>query len=300
MKTLACIELWLLCVLCSGCCGPGLKPIHRAAFAGNKAEVEKLVSLGANIDAKYAPECMKQPITLLYSFARSGNTDMVMFLLSQGADPTIRCGGWGTPLHVAAENNRTNVIVLLLDHGVNVDIGKGKTGTPLMFAAFKSKPEAVSLLVRRGADVNARNKWKQATLSISAHRFMNQASTERALQRPMSSAIRKAYEELLASYDDFARTVRLLLQAGADVNAPNDRGYTPLMQAVDGNRPDAVRVKPEIIQMLLDAGADPTWKNKHGETAVTVAERTGSFEIRDMLMAHIRTGEKSGSKTPKN
>ena len=291
MKTLGCIELWLLCMLCSGCCGPGLRPVHRAAFAGNKAEVEKLVSLGGNINAKFAPECMKEPLTLLHSFARRGDADMVSFLLSQGADPTIQCGGNGTPLHTAAENNRTNVIKMLLDHGVNVDIGKGKTGTPLMFAAFKSKPEVVSLLIRRGADVKARNKWKESSLSFSMHYFLNQAPIEKALQRPMSSAIRKAYEELLVSYDDFARTVRLLLQEGADVNAPDDLGYTPLMQAV--------RAKPEIIQMLLDAGADPTWKNKHGETAVTVAERMESYEIRDLLLAHIQGVEKGSGKQPR-
>lgn len=61
---------------------------------------------------------------------------------------------------------------------------------------------------------------------------------------------------------------RLLLEAEADVNARDPFGYTPLHDSVLGNN-------PEIIQLLLDAGADPATRVKrgihHDHTALEIA-----------------------------
>src|SRR5688572_4832937 len=102
------IKWWLAGLLWSGCTGPGPKPIHRAAWAGNRAEMEKLVRLGANINARVG----RANETLLHGFANRGDTNMVEFLLSLGAQPVV--AGPGTPLHVAAEKGRLNVIQVLL------------------------------------------------------------------------------------------------------------------------------------------------------------------------------------------
>eukprot|EP00049_Salpingoeca_infusionum_P019554 m.362398 g.362398 ORF g.362398 m.362398 type:complete len:420 (+) comp20438_c0_seq1:138-1397(+) len=64
--------------------------------------------------------------------------------------------------------------------------------------------------------------------------------------------------------------VPYLLSQGADINARNDRGVTPLMIAVTASK------GPAIIRTLLDAGADPTIKNwRYRKTALELAHDRG-------------------------
>lgn len=71
--------------------------------------------------------------------------------------------------------------------------------------------------------------------------------------------------------------VRQLLAAGADVRAPNDRGWTPLHQA-------AYRNDPEMAALLLEAGA-PHDAEAHGEggTPLAVALFWGHREVSAVL-----------------
>src|ERR1039458_6405531 len=101
MKRHLSFALIFAAIVCCGCAGPKPQPIQRAAFAHNKAEVDRLLKQGGELNARYG-EGRK---TLLYDFAFSGDADMVEFLLSRGADPMIGAS-WKnnqTPLHKAAE-----------------------------------------------------------------------------------------------------------------------------------------------------------------------------------------------------
>jgi uncharacterized protein len=55
------------------------------------------------------------------------------------------------------------------------------------------------------------------------------------------------------------------LLVGADVNAQNELGLTPSMQAVSNNR-------PEVVRYLLEQGADPTVQDSRGRTALDFAK----------------------------
>jgi ankyrin repeat protein len=63
-----------------------------------------------------------------------------------------------------------------------------------------------------------------------------------------------------------ASFITLLLARGADVNAQDDDGMTPLMAAARYGK------APEKIQILLSAGADRTAKSRDGKTALDLAE----------------------------
>ena len=60
--------------------------------------------------------------------------------------------------------------------------------------------------------------------------------------------------------------VRAALDAGADLEARNKYGETPLMYAAQSNE------SPEVVQALLDAGADATGKNGEGKTALDLIQ----------------------------
>ena len=79
-----------------------------------------------------------------------------------------------------------------------------------------------------------------------------------------------------ASRGDLA-AARLLLDRGADVNAVDHRGYTPLILAAQHDRDS-----PELVRLLLARGADVR-AQAEGHTAVTIAERRGETELVRML-----------------
>src|SRR5262249_18346184 len=68
--------------------------------------------------------------------------------------------------------------------------------------------------------------------------------------------------------------------AGADVNAKDVRGMTPLMLAAATDH-----ASPEIVQLLLAKGADPNIKSAAGETAVDWARKFGPTAISKTLNA---------------
>ena len=73
------------------------------------------------------------------------------------------------------------------------------------------------------------------------------------------------------------KTVKILIDAGADLNKPSKWGITPLMRAVIGE-------KTEFVRMLLNAGADPSVRCKEGFSALDYAKmHQVKLEIIEML-----------------
>ena len=71
-------------------------------------------------------------------------------------------------------------------------------------------------------------------------------------------------------------TVQALLEGGADVNAKEKEGSTALMWAAFWGHTDTV-------QALLDAGADINATNNEGETALAIAQKNGHTEVVEIL-----------------
>ena len=114
---------------------------------------------------------------------------------------------------------------------------------PLGLAAYFGQPDAVRLLLERGADVGA---VADNPMRIQA---LHAAVAGRSLE-----------------------AVRLLVGAGADVNAGQHGGWTPLMGA-------AAHGDAEIVEVLLAAGADPAAVNDEGANAVSLATSNGHSQV---------------------
>jgi ankyrin repeat protein len=91
---------------------------------------------------------------------------------------------------------------------------------------------------------------------------------------------------MLASYHGHAPLASLLVQHGADPNRLNDRGQSILAGAVFKN-------EPEVIEILLDAGADP-------EVGQPTALAATQVRLIAAQSASTLTGSRSSSKRPTN
>lgn len=79
--------------------------------------------------------------------------------------------------------------------------------------------------------------------------------------------------------------VKTLIDAGANVNAQNKRGWSPLMSAVNcSNSVESFQNRESIVKLLLDSEADINLKDKDGWTALMVAIKSSNIKIITILL----------------
>lgn len=99
----------------------GWPPLVYAVFNNHPQVVEYLIKKGANINAK-----SEIGATSLLLASRSGETDMVKFLLKHHADPTIADQNGDTPIDVALKGDNKQIIELLREAGARSEKSKDK------------------------------------------------------------------------------------------------------------------------------------------------------------------------------
>jgi uncharacterized protein len=122
--------------------------------------------------------------------------------------------------------------------------------TPLHLSAFFADVDAVDALLARRADPHT-------------------LSTNSTANTPLHAAIAGRCEPVV---------VRRLVEAGADVNARSEGGWTPLQLA-------ASRGSVALIDYLLERGADPNARSDTGRTAADVADERSHPEAAARLRA---------------
>jgi ankyrin repeat protein len=200
----------------------------------------------------------------------------------------------------AAEAGDRAAALAHLKAGTDVN-ERGPDGTTaLIWAAYNGDAELVKKLAAAGADVEARNDFGAFALSEAAIR--GDATVIKALLDAGANAD-AANPEGETPLMEVARAgnlegAKVLLAAGADVNAAEQwGGQSPLMWA-------AAQSQPEMIQLLLEHGANPdargavrNWErkviqeprpkdmNQGGFTALLYAAREGCVECAKQLVA---------------
>jgi len=224
----------------------GTSPIMLAVQNGHYELAIALVEAGAN------PNDLQMGLSPLHMISGVRKPDS-----SDGSDPSTPAGsGSLTSLQFVRE---------LVKHGANVNLRLEKNAprypatssrvdtpgaTPFLFAADRSDVPLMRLFVELGADPKLAN-------------FNNTTPLMAAAGLGTTEPLEEAGEEVEA-----LEAVKMLLDLGADVNAIDNNGDTPMHGAAYG-------AYPTVVKLLAERGADPQiWKekNKFGRTPLFIAE----------------------------
>jgi ankyrin repeat protein len=182
-----------------------------------------------------------------------GSTPILRLLIAKGANvkavDNLKMNG----LLAAADANDADAVRLFLDAGLDPNSADILENSALMNAAGRGNLAAVKMLLAKGAKVNA----------VSAAK-----SSGEVKNGPIN--LGKFTPLILASTYGPPELVKMLLDAGADVNVKDIRGMTPLMLAVSSDRQN-----PAIVHMLLARGADLSAKDELGQSALDSAHKNG-------------------------
>lgn len=191
---------------------------------GNVAAVKALI--GKGVDVNYRGTHGNTPLGFS---AFGGHDEVVRILLDAGADPnTPAYEGW-SPLALAVYEGHPLPARLLLESGADPHFIHGESGENLLHVAVaksdqeENATECVALLLRAGVDPNG--KTKQGVETDSFYHVTVYSET------PLHWA---------AAYGDEA-TVKMLIDAGADVSIEDGRGDTALVWSGRHRRPRAIR-----------------------------------------------------------
>ncbi|XP_060719936.1 poly [ADP-ribose] polymerase tankyrase-2-like isoform X1 [Tachysurus vachellii] len=247
-----------------------LTPLHLAAEKSHDDIIELLVKHEAKVNVVDS-----QGQTPLHRAAQRGHVRSCRLLIGAGSDPLVTSlqsftssqiskyniqdmlhsvegegvlkGSLDTDRHLleaSKSGDLETVKKLCTLQNVNCRDAEGRQSTPLHFAAGYNRVTVVEYLLQHGADVHAKDKGGLV---------------------PLHNACSYGHYEV----------VELLVIHGAVINVADLWKFTPLHEA-------AAKGKYEICKLLLQHGADPTKKNRDGNTPLDLVKE-GDIDIQDLL-----------------
>lgn len=221
----------------------GITPLAHAQARGQAAVVRSLRAALTN-------PVVADPNGDLLDAATRGDADRVSLALRARADLETRDGNERTPLLLAVTDDRLDVARLLVALGADPDALDDRHDTPWLVTGVTGSVAMADVLLTARPDLTIRNRFGGVSI-------------------------------IPASERGHVEYVRRVVQTGIDVNHVNDLGWTALLEAVilgNGSEP-----YQEIVQILLNAGADRSIADRDGVTALEHASAHGQSEIARIL-----------------
>ena len=195
----------------------------------------------------------------LYYAALCGLYDLAERLIMKHPEQVNAVGGQiVAPLPAALYMRHFRVASLLHRHGAAVDVRGEEGRTPLYSASASEQVDIMRWLLHHGADVGVRRQGYMCWTSLHTA---------------------AANSRLVA--------VQVLLDHNADVNARNEKGNTPLYEALCFKPEEMIT---DVVRLLLEHGADPNARGRDGgspeSTPLHRASSEGWVKVARLLLSH--------------
>uniref|UniRef100_H2M6V9 Poly [ADP-ribose] polymerase n=1 Tax=Oryzias latipes TaxID=8090 RepID=H2M6V9_ORYLA len=237
-----------------------MTPLHVAAERAHNDIMEVLQKHGAKVNAL---DTLGQ--TALHRAALAGHLQTCRLLLGYGADASLVSLQGFTAAQMGNEavqqilNGTLSLMMvgggvrssLCTPQNVNCRDLEGRHSTPLHFAAGYNRVSVVEYLLHHGADVHAKDKGGLV---------------------PLHNACSYGHYEV----------AELLVRHGASVNVADLWKFTPLHEAAAKGKYEICKLLLKILPSLPQHGADPTKKNRDGNTPLDLV-KDGDTDIQDLL-----------------
>ncbi len=298
----------------------GSTPMWLAARRGDPGVITKLLEAGA--DANEDLPLGRRPLMLA---ARSGVAEAVQVLLAAGADVNAKESARGTTaLMQASDQGHSDVIEILLDGGADISaisalvMRDGRTAAlghsedprinvrrqtiVVNCEAPDTNLDALQSMVRSATDdpamvelVNSGDLSMEAICNKFERRGIGFAVVSGGNTNPFEERFggRQTREPdgggltalIYAARAGHIEAVKVLLDAGADVNQASNYGWTPLLAATQNRN-------YQVGKLLIDSGADVNLSNNGGWTNLYLATDNrnvegGDYPVREPDMDHL-------------
>lgn len=259
--------------------------LHEAITKNRPEMVKLLLSRGVNPNG-----ITRNATTPLHRAVDAGNLDMIKILLEGGASPSLPNKDGLSPAHHILDRYRAGLvriienplgldaIELLVQHGFPIDTRNDSDETILLFAVKNAfPPDFIAGLLHLGADVALKGRQETQAIHLAAKAgqpTMDRHATVLTLLVEHGANINApgwhGYTPL--HLGQWLETAAKIIALGGDVHARNDTGETPLLSFMKKTGITFIELA-KIINLFLDAGADPDVCDLYGDTPKSIAER---------------------------
>lgn len=218
-------------------------PLIKASKEGDSLTVQKLIDAGANVN-----ELDSSGYTPVMYAVWSGKTETVKVLINKGADVSAKDKSGYTPLLWASSYGYLDIAKLLIDRGADVNARGYDGSTPYSLALQANNAELSELLKNKGADitkgtdVDVKNDVDSTVLlsAVEANNIemvknlveSNKINLEVKDAQGMTALAYAAYNTYSAKYYSQIKIIKILIKAGADINAKTAEGETVIDRAL--------------------------------------------------------------------
>lgn len=256
----------------------------------------KLLLMHPDIDVNARSQKIDEPDqagewTVLCFAAQEGSTEIVKILSKKpGIELNSVIRGGGTPLLLAAQAGHTECVKILLEAGADFEISNAHGFNALMLAALSNHQACVELLIPYfiGKFDAAANEGDNALILAAEHgsvvpiRLLIDAGADvNAINRFREAPL------MLVARLGLDSSAGFLLDKGANIDSSCNSQFTALMCAAEKGH-------TQCVKLLIERGADVQLKNEDGKTAFDLAHDEGHTEctkvLLEKLLEHRRVG----------